>query len=160
MRMIVSTLLALGISLPAALRAVPRVPAATPSSAADSALRKLDETSLAGIRKRDVKFVDAVYAPDIVMFPAYGQLKVEGLDLTRDAWKSLYDTFATITRCEWSERRYHATGTQAWMTCLWYLEGTNSDGQSLQLVLRVTRHYENRRGRWLVVHEHISAPMR
>jgi len=131
--------------------------AATP---AESAIRKLDETSLAGIRKREVKFVDAVYAPDIVMFPAYGQFKVEGLDLARDAWKSLYDTFATITRCEWSERRYHASGNQAWMTCLWYLEGTNSDGQSLQLVLRVTRHYENRRGRWLVVHEHISAPMR
>src|SRR5574340_664441 len=77
--------------------------AATPAAAA--ALRKLDDTSVAGIRKRDVKFVDAVYAPDVVMFPAYGQFKVEGLDLTRDAWKSLYDTFATITRCEWSERR-------------------------------------------------------
>ena len=132
--------------------------AATP--AAESALRKLDEAELAGIQKREVKFVDAVYAPDVVMFPAYGQFKVEGLDLVHDAWKSLYDTFATITRCEWSERRYHASANGAWMSCLWYLEGTNSDGQALQLVLRVTRHYENRRGRWLVVHEHVSAPMR
>jgi ketosteroid isomerase-like protein len=160
MRMFVSTLLALGISLQVTLGAEPRAPAAIPSSAAESALRKLDETSLAGIRKRDVKFVDAVYAPDVVMFPPYGQFKVEGLDLVREAWKSLYNTFAAITRCEWSERRYHASGNQAWMTCLWYLEGTNSDGQSLELVLRVTRHYENRRGRWLVVHEHASAPMR
>ncbi len=136
-------------------------PAASPATpAAESALRKLDETELAGIRKRDVKFVDTVYAPDVVMFPAYGQFKVEGLDLVRDAWKSLYDTFATITRSEWSERRYHTSSGGAWMTCLWYLEGTNADGQPLELVLRVTRHYENRRGHWLVVHEHVSAPMR
>ena len=126
----------------------------------ESALRKLDETSLTGIRKRDVAFVDAVYAPEVVMFPAYGQIKVEGRDLARDAWKSLYDTFATITRCEWSGREYHASASGAWMTCLWYLEGTNSDGQPLQVVLRVTRHYEYRRGHWLVVHEHVSAPMR
>lgn len=148
------------VLLPLAIGLASSCSASLAATPADSALRKLDDTSLTGIRKRDVKFVDTVYAPDVVMFPAYGQFKVEGLDLARDAWKSLYDTFATITRCEWSERRYHASGNQGWMTCLWYLEGTNSDGQSLQLVLRVTRHYENRRGRWLVVHEHISAPMR
>ena len=150
------TLTALFLALvPVGLR-----PSGAPASATEAMLRKLDETSLAGIRKREVKFVDAVYAPDVVMFPPYGQLKVEGIDLVRDAWKSLYDTFATITRCEWSERRYHTSAGGAWMTCLWYLEGTNADGQPLELVLRVTRHYENRRGHWLVVHEHVSAPMR
>jgi ketosteroid isomerase-like protein len=124
-------------------------------------LRKLDETELAGIRKREVKFVDAVYAPDVVMFPVYGPFKVEGLDRVREAWRSLYDTFAAITRCEWSERRYHASGpASAWMTCLWSLEGSNSDGQPLEMVLRVTRQYERRRGRWVVVHEHLSAAMR
>jgi ketosteroid isomerase-like protein len=151
-----SVLLVLAVGLTAGAPVV-AVPATLPTEAA---LRKLDETELAGIQKRDVKFVDAVYAPDVVLFPPYGQFKVEGLDLARDAWKSLYDRFAAITRCEWSERRYHASANGAWMSCLWYLEGTNSDGQTLQLVLRVTRHYENRRGRWLVVHEHVSAPMR
>lgn len=128
----------------------------------EAALRRLDDTELAGIAKREVKFVDSVYARDVVMFPLYGQFKVEGLDLVRDAWRSVYDTYATITRSEWSERRYRtaASGTSAWMTCLWYLEGTNSDGQSQQVVLRVTRQYERRGGRWLVVHEHLSAPMR
>ena len=130
------------------------------ASATEAALRKLDEASLPGIRKHEVKFVDAVYAPDVVMFPPYGQLKVEGIELVRDAWKSLYDTFATITRSEWSERRYHTSASGAWMTCLWYLEGTNADGQPLELVLRMTRHYQNRRGHWLVVHEHVCAPLR
>ena len=127
----------------------------------ESALRKLDETELAGIRKREVKFVDTVYAPDVVMFPVYGPFKVEGLDRAREAWRSFYDTFAAITRCEWSERRYLASGAaSAWMTCLWSLEGSNSDGQPLEMVLRVTRQYERRRGRWVVVHEHLSAAMR
>ncbi|PYV28247.1 MAG: hypothetical protein DMG27_01700 [Acidobacteria bacterium] len=134
---------------------------AAASTSFESALRKLDETELAGIRKREVKFVDAVYAPDVVMFPVYGPFKVEGLDRVREAWRSLYDTFTAITRCEWSERRYHASGpASAWMTCLWSLEGTNNDGQQLEVVLRVTRQYKRRRGRWVVVHEHLSAAMR
>ena len=132
------------------------------ASGAEAALRKLDDAEVTGIAKREVKFVDSVYARDVVMFPLYGQFKVEGLDLVRDAWRSVYDTFSTITRCEWTERRYHTSGagTSAWMTCLWYLEGTNSDGQSQQMVLRVTRQYERYGARWLVVHEHLSAAMR
>src|SRR5947199_27746 len=110
---------------------------AAASTPFESGLRKLDETELAGIRKREVKFVDTVYAPDVVMFPVYGPFKVEGLDRVREAWRSLYDTFAAITRCEWSERRYVASGAaSAWMTCLWSLEGSNSDGQPLEMVLR------------------------
>lgn len=136
-------------------------PQARASSGTEAALRKLDAVELAGIAKRDVKFVDTVYARDVEMFPLYGQFKVEGLDLVRDAWQSVFDTFATITRSEWSDRRYHTSGAaSAWMTCLWYLEGTNSDGQSQQMVLRATRAYERRGGRWLVVHEHLSAAMR
>ncbi len=131
------------------------------SGSTEATLRKLDEVELAGIRKREVKFVDTVYAPDVVMFPVYGPFKVEGLDRVREAWRSLYDTFAAITRCEWSERRYLASGAaSAWMTCLWSLEGSNSDGQPLEMVLRVTRQYERRRGRWVVVHEHLSAAVR
>ena len=157
--------LALLLSLAAALMGGRRAlcaPSGPPASTAlESAWRQLDEVELAGIRKREVKFVDAVYAPDVVMFPVYGPFKVEGLDRVREAWRSLYDTFTTITRCEWSERRYHASGpASAWMTCLWSLEGTNNDGQQLEMVLRVTRHYERRRGRWVVVHEHLSAAMR
>src|SRR5947209_15982563 len=94
------------------------------SGSTEATLRKLDEVELAGIRKREVKFVDAVYAPDVVMFPLYGPFKVQGVERAREAWRSVYDTFATVTRCEWSERQYHASGAAAsWMTCLWYLEG-------------------------------------
>ena len=141
-------------------RALTRPPGSA-VSVVEAALRKMDEAELAGIRKRDVRFVDAVYASDVVMFPVYGPFKVEGLDRVREAWRSLYDTFTAITRCEWSERRYQASGaSSAWMTCLWSLEGSNSDGQPLEMVLRVTRQYERRRGRWVVVHEHLSAAMR
>ena len=157
--------LALLLSLAAALMGGRRAlcaPSGPPASTAlESAWRQLDEVELAGIRKREVKFVDAVYAPDVVMFPLYGPFKVQGLEGAREAWRSVYDTFATVTRCEWSERQYHASGAAAsWMTCLWYLDGANSDGQPLEMVLRVTRQYEKRRGRWLVVHEHLSAALR
>lgn len=159
MRTVMAWLLVLAAGSTAAQALTPKGGAA---SGVESALRKLDEAELAGIAKRDVKFVDSVYARDVVMFPLYGQFEVEGLELVRDAWQSVYDTFSTVTRCEWTERRYHASsgGASAWMTCLWYLEGTNSDGQPEQMVLRVSRQYERRGARWLVVHEHLSAAMR
>lgn len=144
----------------AAQRAVPRGPS-TVTAAVEAALRKLDDTQLQDIRKREVKFVDEVYAPDVALFPIYGPLKFEGRDGAREAWQSFYDRFAEIKRSDWSERVYRIPGSaSAWMTCLWSLQGTNSDGQELELILRVTRHYEKRQGRWMVVHEHFSAPQR
>lgn len=135
--------------------------ASTVGSAVESALRKLDEAQLEGIRKRNVKFLEEVYAPDATLFPMYGLLKVEGRNGAREAWQSLYDRFVTIKRSEWSERVYRSSGpVAAWMTCLWYLQGSNGDGRVLELVLRVTRHYEKRRGRWAVTHEHFSTPER
>ncbi len=127
----------------------------------ESALRKLDDAQLKSIENRDLKFVDGVYAPDVVVFPYYTSLKFEGREGARTAWQSLYDRVATVKKSEWTERIYHSSGpASAWMTCLWHLEGTNSDGQAVELNLRVTRVYEKRQGRWMVVHEHFSEPQR
>ncbi len=136
--------------------------ASSPAAPAiESALRKLDDAELAGIRKRDAKFIDEVYAPNVVIFPCFLPVKFEGLEGAREAWHSFFDRFATIRKCEWSERVYRAAGpAAAWMTCLWYLEGTNGEGQAVELILRATRHYEKQRGRWRVVHEHFSAAER
>ncbi len=159
---VLMTLSIFGSGLDAAQRVASHKPASSASDAGvEAALRRLDEAELQGIRQRDTKFVEGVYAPDVVLFPIYGLLKIEGLDGARTSWESLYDRFATIKRCEWSERIYHAIGpTSAWMTCLWFLEGADSDGQSLELTLRATRQYQKRQGRWLVVHEHFSRPER
>ena len=148
------------LDLSAAQRAALRGPS-TVTAAVEAALRKLDDAELQGIRKREVKFVDEVYAADAVVFPVYLPLKFEGRDGAREAWQSFYDRFAEIKKSDWSERIYHAAGaSSAWMTCLWHLEGLNADGQPLEMDLRVTRHYEKRQGRWLVVHEHFSLPQR
>lgn len=144
----------------AAQRVAPRA-ATSAGSTVESALRKLDDAELAGIQRRDAKFVDDVYAPNAVVFPYYLPLKLEGREEARTAWQSFFDRFATITKNQWTERVYHSAGpASAWMTCLWHLEGTNSDGQAIELNLRVTRQYEKRQGRWMVVHEHFSAPER
>ncbi len=128
---------------------------------AESALRKLDDAQLKSIENRDLKFVDEVYAPDVVVFPYYTSLKFEGREGARTAWQSLYDRVATVKRSEWTERIYHTSGpASAWMTCLWHLEGTNSDAQAVELNLRVTRLYRRTGARWVVVHEHFSAPER
>lgn len=144
----------------AAQQATPRkTPSA--SQAPESILRKLDETELAAIRKRDVAFVDRLYAADVTLFPVYSLVKVEGRASAKEAWQSFYDRFAAIQKCEWSERVYRAAGpSAAWMTCLWSLSGTNSDGQAVELLLRATRLYERRRGQWFVVHENFSVPQR
>jgi ketosteroid isomerase-like protein len=139
----------------------PQRGASSLSPSVEEALRKLDETELAAIRKRDVSFVDRVYASDVTLFPVYSLVKVQGRASAKEAWQSLDDRFAAIQKCEWSERVYRAAGpAAAWMTCLWYLSGTNSDGQPVELILRATRLYEKRRGRWVVVHENFSSPQR
>ena len=51
-------------------------------------------------------------------------------------------------------------GDVAWMTLTFRLAFTLKTGQMMQMDCRHTAIWQQRRGRWLIVHEHISTPAR
>jgi ketosteroid isomerase-like protein len=49
-------------------------------------------------------------------------------------------------------------GDVAWMTLTFHLSFTLKTGEAIEMDCRHTAIWQNRRGKWLIVHEHISAP--
>jgi ketosteroid isomerase-like protein len=50
-------------------------------------------------------------------------------------------------------------GNIAWTTLTFHLSGKMKSGQSMELECRHTAIWEKRGGKWLIVHEHVSAPL-
>jgi ketosteroid isomerase-like protein len=50
-------------------------------------------------------------------------------------------------------------GNVAWMTLTFHLSFTLKTGKATEIDCRHTAIWVNRRGKWLIVHEHISAPL-
>jgi ketosteroid isomerase-like protein len=50
-------------------------------------------------------------------------------------------------------------GNVAWMTLTFRLSFTLKTGAAMDIDCRHSAIWENRRGKWLIVHEHISAPL-
>ncbi len=50
-------------------------------------------------------------------------------------------------------------GSIAWTTVTWHLSGKKKGGDAVELDGRHTAIWENRGGKWLIVHEHFSAPL-
>jgi ketosteroid isomerase-like protein len=50
-------------------------------------------------------------------------------------------------------------GHVAWMTLTFHLSFTLKTGAAMEIDCRHSAIWENRRGKWLIVHEHISAPI-
>jgi ketosteroid isomerase-like protein len=50
-------------------------------------------------------------------------------------------------------------GDVGWMTLTFHLSFTLKTGAPMEIDCRHSAIWENRRGKWLIVHEHISAPL-
>lgn len=50
-------------------------------------------------------------------------------------------------------------GDVAWMTLTLHVTSVRKDGKTLELDCRHTLIWERRGGKWLIVHEHLSAPL-
>ena len=56
------------------------------------------------------------------------------------------------------DAKIHRDGRWAWGTATWSLNGKMKDGNALELTGRWTCIWQNKGGKWLIVHEHLSVP--
>jgi uncharacterized protein (TIGR02246 family) len=123
---------------------------------AETGIRRLDAELTEAARERDVDRMTACYAPDVEAFH-HGAAQ-HGIDAFR---KCVEDVFASVTgpvTREVLDLRVHVDESIAFGHALVRLRATRTDGQSQDDLLRVTTGYRNTGLRWLIVHEHVSAP--
>ncbi len=68
-------------------------------------------------------------------------------------------SFASAKFTPQSDLRVTRRGSVAWTTVTWHLSGRKKTGEAVELDGRHTAIWEKRGGKWLIVHEHFSAPL-
>ncbi len=110
------------------------------------------------VRAKDLEGIVAHYAPDIVAYDAIVALQFVGRDAYREHWATCLKMCTGPMIFELRDPQVAAAGDVAFCHALTRCGGTGPDGKECSGWMRMTACYRKRDGRWLVVHEHFSAP--
>ena len=73
--------------------------------------------------------------------------------------KNLFDNLASGALTPKDDLKVTRRGNLAWTTVTGHFSAKMKDGKSMELETRHTAIWEKRGGKWLIVHEHFSAPL-
>jgi uncharacterized protein (TIGR02246 family) len=130
-------------------------------SADEQAIRDLESKFAAAFNAKDVDAIMKVYVPDqtLIVFDVVPPRQYVGPDAYRKDWQGLFATFKGPIKFEISDLTIIADDNLGYGHSIQRLSGTDTKGQPLELVVRVTDAYRKINGNWLVAHEHVSVPV-
>ena len=153
---------------PAAKRA-PRTSSASAASGAQAPLTDAEAGVQLRARLQDVLNAWSTMDPDAaakyyakdadLIFFDLVPFEYKGWDEYYLGTKKLFQSYQSVNIRLNDDANVHWKGDLAYATASWNLLGTLADGTQQQLDLRWTVVLERRNGEWLVVHEHVSAPL-
>jgi uncharacterized protein (TIGR02246 family) len=127
-------------------------------SDAQAEIRALIDDWARAARARDVDAIFAHYAPDIVAFDAIARLQFEGAEAYRKHWEACMAMCPGQMIFEVHDLAITAQGDVAFCHYLSRCGATGPDGKEQSGWMRASAGLCRRGGRWLIVHEHFSAP--
>lgn len=112
------------------------------------------------IRSADSDLIASFYAPDILAFDAIGELRFEGRDAYKAHWEACMAMCEGMTDpvFEMRDLAVSAGSDVAFGHWLVRCGGTDPKGETNTFWMRASAGLERRDGRWVIVHEHNSAP--
>jgi uncharacterized protein (TIGR02246 family) len=124
-------------------------------------IRALEDRFVAAFRAKDLDAIMKVYTPDqtLVVFDVVPPRQYVGVAAYRKDWQAVLDSFDGPITVERSDLDIVADRNLAYSHCIDHVVGTDKQGKKLDMTLRVTDVYKKIRGRWLVIHEHVSVPV-
>src|SRR5215469_9398290 len=124
-------------------------------------IKALGDRFVAAFKAKDVDAIMKVYGPDqtLVIFDVVPPRQYIGAAAYCKNWQTLLDSFDGPITVERGDLDVVADRNLAYSHCIDHVVGTDKHGKKLDMTLRVTDVYQKIRGRWLVVHEHVSVPV-
>lgn len=112
------------------------------------------------IRSKDVARIASFYASDIRAFDAIIALQFQGREAYAEHWKACMQYCAHLADFvfEMHDPEISAGDDVAFASCLARCGGVDADGNEQIGFTRGTIGFERRDGRWVIAHEHYSAP--
>lgn len=106
----------------------------------------------------DIDSIMAAYAPDVLAFDGVGQLRFEGAESYRKHWQACLSMCQGPMTFEIHDVHVTVGGDIAFGHYLARCGGTGPDGKEGVSWFRGTTCFRRIDRRWLIVHEHFSAP--
>jgi uncharacterized protein (TIGR02246 family) len=124
-------------------------------------IKALEERFVAALKAKDLDAIMKVYAPDqtLVVFDVVPPRRYVGAAAYRKDWQTFLDTFEGPVTVELTDLDVAADRNLAYSHSIQHVAGTDRQGKKLDLTVRVTDVYKKARGRWLIIHEHVSVPV-
>ena len=107
---------------------------------------------------KDIDAIAACYAPDVRAFDAIAQLQFEGMAAYREHWLQCFDMAPGDMRFAAHDLKVEAAGDLAVAHYLANCGCVMEDGTEQSGWMRATVCLRRTNGKWLIVHEHYSAP--
>ena len=85
-------------------------------------------------------------------------LQYKGWDAYAAGVKDILGAYQSLN-CRLAEPAVHASGDWAWGTALAHCDAVTKDGAKAPTDFRYTGVFHKKAGKWLIVHEHVSAPL-
>lgn len=123
--------------------------------------KKIVERYYAAWNTLNTDHPEAFYAKDanLVFFDVV-PLKYNGwAGYKKGVEKAFFDKISAGQLTPYNDLKITRRGNVAWMTLTFHLCFTLKTGGAMEIDCRHTAVWLKRRGKWLIVHEHISAPL-
>lgn len=121
-------------------------------------IRQLLDDWAMKFRAKDPDGIMSVYAPGIVSFDAVSQLQFKGVDAYRKHWETCLSFCQGPITFEVRDLNITVGDGVAFTHSLNRCGGTDESGEEKASWMRATICLQKVNGKWMVVHEHYSAP--
>ena len=134
---------------------------AAPADKTERELRALVPKILEAWATLDMTKVEPYYASDsdLVFFDIMPMKYANWAEYRAGAQKIFFESNQRIAFKINDDLQVHHRGKLAWATLTFGADITSKQGAQTHLDARWTMVFEQRQGRWVVVHEHVSAPL-
>jgi uncharacterized protein (TIGR02246 family) len=124
-------------------------------------IKALEDRFVAAFKAKDLDAIMKVYAPGqtLVVFDVVPPRQYSGAAAYRKDWQTFFDSFNGPIGVELTDLDVGADRNLAFSHSIQRVTGTDKHGKKLDLTVRVTDVYQKIRGRWFIIHEHVSVPV-
>ena len=138
-------------------------PATWSSARADDQadVKALEQHFVEALKAKDVARIMAAYVPNdsLVVFDVVPPRQYVGWKAYKKDWEDFLALFDGPISFELTDLHITTVGTLGYGHSIQRVTGRMRDGNTLDLTVRVTDVYRKEKGKWLIVHEHVSVPV-
>ena len=127
----------------------------------EKAIRALNQRFHAAFKAKDVNAIMSVYVPDesLFVFDVVPPRQYVGAKAYRKDFEDFIAAFPGPMEYEITDLSITASGPLGFSHRIDTLVLTDKEGKRVNLVARVTDVYRKSKGKWLIIHEHVSVPV-